>query len=627
MGSFIRFWLFLTFFSSYIIYGQEKKIDSLYELFKQNQFNNLLKAENDITNALTLSKEISSDSLSLTANYFYVDLLVKKRQIEKALEKSLLVEELAQKLNSAKYKCLNHLHFSEIYRRQRSYDKSLQNIEKGLLIAKENNFTTEEHLLLNSKAILLKRTKNIKKSKKLLRNILKSNAYKNSNALGLTYNSLAGLYFSYEKNKDSGAYFYKKGLELLKDTDSNYIKTILYLNYGDLLLQDNKEYEALTYLNKAEQIAKDTHNNSSLFFINASLAVYYDDQKNYDEAIARYKQAVENYGKYADGDQLANIYWLSSGAMWQNKNYKEGFIYQEKLIELKDSLFTSEKNKTFEKLQTEYEVEKKNNQIAFLEKEQKLEAKQKQLVFGIGALLLAILGLLVFVYKNKVRSEKLIREKESKLFQQEKAQLEQDQKIKRIEGYIEGEEKEKNRIAMELHDGIGGQLSGIKHYIASLPKNEETKVVLENVGSVSKEVRLLSHSLSSNFSRQQSFATLLQTLQQQYRNHFEIEVVLFPEEEIDTIDKEQKLFLYRTIQEILNNTYKHAQANSVALNLTITDEVVLIVEDNGKGFSTNSIPKGIGLQNIQEKLKTLNGTFEIDTAKGKGTTVIVKLPK
>ena len=97
---------------------------------------------------------------------------------------------------------------------------------------------------------------------------------------------------------------------------------------------------------------------------------------------------------------------------------------------------------------------------------------------------------------------------------------------------------------MELHDGIGGQLSGIKHYIASLPKNDETEVILKNVGSVSQEVRLLSHSLSTSFSMRQPFYNLLQTLKEQYQNHFEIEFSIFPQEKIDQLPKEQKLFLH-----------------------------------------------------------------------------------
>ena len=616
----------LAFFYSISFFSQtEKKIDSLNILYENYQNTNLKKALEYAENAIVLCE--NSDLKKLVPYDNYIKILYKQRKHHTAKKYVLKLLELANKAGNEKYICLSYLHLSSINLRQNDYDLSLKNIEQAYRIAKLNSFFDLEHEILNKKSTILKNTKNSDKALKILNEILLNEKYTDLINLGYTYNSFGAIYSSMPNKKDSSSFFYKKAINTIKDTNNKYLRTILYFNLGDLLLKTKEAHKGIEYLMKAKSIAFECHNFKMLFSTTISLGIYLDNNKEYSKAIEKYKEAEEKYGKYVEKRTIAHLYWLLSGSLYFNNQYKEGFEYQDKLLLLKDSLFTTEKNKTFEKLQTEYEVEKKNNKITFLEKEQKLEAKQKKLVAGISGLLLVLLGLLVLVFKNKARSEKLIRGKEQKLFLQEKEQLEKDQKIKRIEGYIEGEEKEKNRIAMELHDGIGGQLSGIKHYIASLPNNEKTKVLSENIGLISQEVRILSHSLSTNFSIQQSFNNLLETLKQQYKNHFEIEFVLFPEEEIDNILKEKKLFLYRAIQEILNNAYKHAQANFISLNLTVTDEIVLIIEDNGKGFSTDSTPNGIGLQNIKDKLQSWNGFFEIDSSVNNGTTVIIKLPK
>ena len=76
---------------------------------------------------------------------------------------------------------------------------------------------------------------------------------------------------------------------------------------------------------------------------------------------------------------------------------------------------------------------------------------------------------------------------------------------------------------------------------------------------------------------------------------------MHPEEEIKNLSTPQEFFLYRSIQEILNNSYEHAHATNVILSLTIAEEIVLMIEDDGKGFDLNKTPKGIGLQNLKEK--------------------------
>ncbi len=618
--------LVLLFCSQSICCQYQRKIDSLHNLYQIHKNKDLQRAEKYARESVFLSDKNNQDSLATISHFYLAENLYKQRQIKETEKNITTTLKLAKRLNNEQYKALSYLMLAKINRVNGNYDLSLINLNKTLSIAKKNNLYNLEHKTLISKAILFKRTKNAKKSKRVLNQILKNNRFKDTILLSSTYNALGSLYFKSFHLKDSSALFLKKGIELINHTDNDYSKTVLYYNYGDLLLQNKKEKEALYYLMLTEKIAKKNNNFKSLFYVNNALAIYHHGNNNYKKAIEKYTEAFEKYGSFVKNPQIAHLYWLLADALYLNKQPDEAYLYLEKLIYLKDSLFTTEKNKTFEKLQTEYEVAKKNDQIAFLEKEQILEAKQKKLIIGVGGLLLIALILLVFIYRYRVKSQKIIRSQEKELYAKEKTELEQAQKIERIEGYIAGEEKEKNRIAIELHDGIGGQLSGIKHFVSSLPKNNETAVLQKNISTVSKEVRLLSHTLSSNYSLQQSFKNLLKTLQHQYENHFTIEVSLFPEEAIENIANEQKLFLYRTIQELINNTYKYAKANLVTISITISDEIVLILEDNGIGFETKNTFNGIGLENIKERVSTLKGTFVLDSVLERGTSIIIEIP-
>ncbi|TCI84783.1 ATP-binding protein [Tenacibaculum sp. M341] len=607
-----------------VLFSQEKtRILEALKNFEVLKNENFTKAHKYAKQAVFLSEKQKESSLLPIAYYNLASIQYKKDKIKEAEE--TINKCLKLEINDVSLKSLSILLLSKINRRKNNYDKCLELIETGLKTLKNKNYTDNFYKFQINKAILFKSTKNEKKAFTLLHSLLKKIDTDNSDIIASIHNNIGGIHLL--KNKDSSIYYYKKSLFYLKDSKNNYLKRIVHSNLADILVVQKQFKEAFQHLDKAEQIALHLHDYKGLHFINASKAIYYEHQENYTEAVKKYLIAINDYGKYVDNRQKAHLYWLLSGALWHNKQFEEGFEYQEKYIELQDSLFTIDKNRTFEKLQTEYDFAKKNDQIAFLEKEKVLEAKQKKLIYGISGLIGSILLLLVFIYRNRIKSQKIIQKQEQQLFLQEKAQLEQDQKLKHIEGYVAGEEKEKNRIAMELHDGIGGQLSGVKHFVTSLQSTEATNELLQNITDISKEVRLLSHSLSSNFSIQQPLTHLLQTLQQRYKNHFSIEISLFPETAIQKITTDQKVFLYRTIQELINNIYKYAKASSVELSITISEDITLIVEDNGTGFDTTNTANGIGLQNIKERVKTLHGTFEVDSVLQRGTSILIKIPK
>ena len=194
---------------------------------------------------------------------------------------------------------------------------------------------------------------------------------------------------------------------------------------------------------------------------------------------------------------------------------------------------------------------------------------------------------------------------------------------------IRAQENERNRWAEELHDNVCQILSVANMYNSDVCKNPgnaptlapEIKKLL--VSSIN-EIRQLSASIKTH-----SFTT--ETLQQSLENlttninrvkslDFELQTAGFDELKLCV---EQKLMIYRIVQEQLNNIVKYAEATRVEIKLGIIDdeEVNISVKDNGKGFDPAKIKTGIGLRNIQSRLHVYNGIMQIDSAAGAGCTL------
>ena len=310
--------------------------------------------------------------------------------------------------------------------------------------------------------------------------------------------------------------------------------------------------------------------------------------------------------------------------------YKKAFEYQEQYVELSEELFSLKKAKEFNELRTQYKVKEKDSEIALLAKENELAKVRRQriLITSIGVII--VLLFLFLWFRHRAKTQKLFREQEALIHQQEKEQLQQEQVLKEVQALIEGQDKERNRIAQELHDGVGGQLAsvnlGLSHLNEDL-KSDALGTVTTNLSKVFQEIRQISHELSSNNIKYKDFKVLLAELQQQYNDAFSMDISMFPEDCVDAIAFEDKHHLYRIIQEVLTNVSKHANASEVNVSINKhEDELVLIIEDNGVGFAIEKSEKGIGLSNVEERVTALKGKFTVDSALGRGTSLIINIP-
>lgn len=207
----------------------------------------------------------------------------------------------------------------------------------------------------------------------------------------------------------------------------------------------------------------------------------------------------------------------------------------------------------------------------------------------------------------------------------------ENEKNHNIDILLLGQEKERNRIAKELHDSVSIQLAIIKHDIEYFENNNDITVLGEvknKLSAVSQEIRDISHNQSPYLLLKHGLFKVIEDYISNIKKSFEIEFNLNFVGPDQCLTDVVKLGLFRVFQEVINNVIKHSKANLVEIQLVVSNDAVLLTFfDNGIGFNIeNKNNNGIGLNNIKLRVESqLKGKLVIDSYPGKGTTIIVNV--
>jgi signal transduction histidine kinase len=193
-----------------------------------------------------------------------------------------------------------------------------------------------------------------------------------------------------------------------------------------------------------------------------------------------------------------------------------------------------------------------------------------------------------------------------------------------IASFLEGEEKERKRISIELHDNIGSKLSFLAYRVSG--DGQDLKIQ-NQLNDVFNDVRNLSHSIAPIDFNMVGIRGAIQDLINNYNDVEDINIEFNSYHVTTNFREEICLNLYRITQEALNNIIKHSQASHVDVQLiNIDTHINLSIEDNGIGFDIKKQKKGIGLQNIRTRVDQLNGVLSIDSHFEKGSSLLVSIP-
>ena len=274
-------------------------------------------------------------------------------------------------------------------------------------------------------------------------------------------------------------------------------------------------------------------------------------------------------------------------------------------------------------LEKKYQSEKKDKEILV----------QKSKLFRRNATVFSLLGLLMTVgiasvslFRHRQKNEKIKLQKEI-LHQQDLA----------TKAVMNAEDNERKRMATHLHDGIGQLLSAVNMNVSVINdyKEDETAFskILDRTKNILNEamtdVRSLSHQIMPNMLIKNSLSNALRELIEK-SNSPKLNISLKIEGLDDAIDQNIQVVLYRTIQECINNTIKHAEASNIDISIIQNKEKIFTkISDNGKGFNplkVHSRNDGLGLENIRSRIEFLKGNLEINSKEGEGTSVVVEIP-
>jgi len=284
-------------------------------------------------------------------------------------------------------------------------------------------------------------------------------------------------------------------------------------------------------------------------------------------------------------------------------------------------------------LKVKYETEEKEIQIERLKADkelQQLSIRQKNTLNYIligSAFTLLIISLLTFRnYKQK-----------QKIQEQRISELEKEKQLTATEAVLKGEEQERTRLAKDLHDGLGGMLSGIKYSLNTMkgnlimtPDNSQAfERSMDMLDSSIKEMRRVAHNMMPEALVKFGLDTALKDLCNDINQSGALQVnYLSIGMENAAIEQTTAITIYRIVQELINNTMKHAAAKTAVVQVTKTNnQLAVTVEDDGQGFDTSVLnqSKGIGWSNIQNRVDFLKGTLDVQSEKEKGTSVHIEL--
>jgi two-component system, NarL family, sensor kinase len=242
----------------------------------------------------------------------------------------------------------------------------------------------------------------------------------------------------------------------------------------------------------------------------------------------------------------------------------------------------------------------------------------------VGMLLLAIAIILFMVFYQK----KMIQEQ----YNRQKLEIEYQQKM--MEAALESQESERKRVAGDLHDSIGGMLSAIRVGLTTIARQlpdplyleEQKKMLDETIGNV----RMISRDLMPSTLDKFGLTNALRELCDRYQTTAVIPVRFQEDGDFDHLSAREQLMLFRIAQELVGNAVKHAQATEIWVSIVRNTSVVLTVEDDGTGFdfAVKRIngQSGLGLFNIENRVRLLNGSIEFSRGAIKGSRVVVNAP-
>lgn len=416
------------------------------------------------------------------------------------------------------------------------------------------------------------------------------------------YHSVSGSHWAAIKNYEKAHAHFESGLSAAKmQNNDDLVATLLFDQFA--AYQANNQYapakkkllEVLPYVRQ-----KSSLRNKQMVYYN--LATTATELRQYQEAVKWY-EAYKNV----------------SDTLFSDKS-------QEQIHELEKKYQTAEKEKAFLQIKTE-------NQ------KQQLSLQNTRMLAGVLLLTSIILGVVSYIWYNALKNKKKLAAQKELLLQEELKNHRQQEKLNLYHAMLQGQERERSRIARDLHDGLGGMLASVKLKLSAVAtnvdkqeinkeSNMELYTIINQLDHSVNELRRVARNMMPESLLYMGLEAALQDLCNAMSNA-ELKVDFQSSNLNDNYPQPFQIAVYRIVQELLTNAVKHSGASQVWVQCSQDGGRFFIsVEDNGRGFDVKNDlfeKEGIGISNIRNRVEILNGQLEIDAAAGRGASFHIQL--
>ena len=517
------------------------------------------------------SQRTDVEGYNLMANAYYY-----KGELDTAIKYYLKVAEILEDGGNPIHLGYLYSNIATLLGETNNDDKQLEYLQKSYKLLEENN---DERLIATITSNLglayyyVKDTANtIKWSEKALKLSELSNDLMAKTQSFLTLSLI-------EKDLNKSFQYAEQSVKYADELKDKTHQARAYYRYADVLNQLGESEKALHYAEQAVSFAKEIGDNITL------------PRASYTAAIIAY-----NRGLKAKASDYFHIYAI-----------------------IKDSITPIENARQINEIQTKYETEKKEKQIA--EQELKIQKQQSDLLLAIlsGSLLISILGGAIFYNKRK---------QQAKL-----KQLQQEKENAILNSFILGEERERKRISHELHDGVAAMIGAAKMSLESIPHLPQEKR-MEQLAKVERilershaDIRHIAHNLLPTVLEKEGLIPATKHFVSEINETKLVNIFITDKDsKAEKLSPQLQLILFRVIQELVNNIIKHSQAQNAEIRFGNSPNGLQIeISDDGIGYEDVHDSGNQGLYSITKRLKSIGGNFKITKRKAGGTQAKVEL--
>jgi signal transduction histidine kinase/TolA-binding protein len=441
--------------------------------------------------------------------------------------------------------------------------------------------------------------------------------------LAETYKLKGQLYMNLNRPDNARDYF-SKVMTIGAEIGKIDIEASAHASLGKSYIATGEYQDAIAHLRSAIDLALNRFN---YIVIDASLSlgdVYYH-MGRYSDAEAVLLSAFDEIKMHKAKDNYINYYATLSEVYRASGNYKKALECKDSLTALRETLVGAEKTKAINLMEIKYRTAEKDKQIVrheLLIAQQHSKIAQKNTWIAVivgGVLVLTLLFSGLYRHKQRIQTVQI-------------KTLRHENTISNLKGMVQGEDNERTRIARDLHDGVGGMLSAammrirsIRHdwpHIAKIPAYIEAMDLLTKMAD---DIRKTAHNLMPDILLKQNIDDAVNSYCNYMQQDGTLDVDYQSYGTFEDLSEASKLNIYRIVQELLVNITRHAHASEALVQLVrYQNSLTITVEDNGVGFDTTKPRKGIGLSNLQTRVRNMGGQYTLQSSPGMGVSVFIE---